>query len=132
MVELDKNLFLIGINEISQLIIYDRSSQTVQGVKNPTGDSTYYAMKVSDHYVWVRTRSYVSLYDVQAKKLHKMFNIPLQYEPQNSFYLDVHSAGEDNIVIHTLEYVSKTHSAVKAIKFARAELEKLVDAYNAK
>ena len=48
MVELNKDLFLIGINEISQLIIYDRSNQTVQGVKNPTGDSTYYAMKVSD------------------------------------------------------------------------------------
>ena len=100
-------------------------------MKNPTGDSTYYAMKVSDHYVWVRTRSYVSVYDVQAKKLYKMFNIPLQYEPQNGFYLEVHSAGEDNIVIHTLEYVSKTHSAVKAIKFTRAELKKLVDAYNA-
>ena len=88
-------------------------------------------MKVSDHCVWVRTRSYVSVYDLKAKKLYKMFNIPLQYEPQNGFYLDVHSAGEDNIVIHTLEYVSKTHSAVKAIKFTRAELQKLVDAYNA-
>ena len=131
MVELDKDLFLIGINEISQLIIYDRSNQTVQGVKNPTGESTYYAMRVSDHYVWVRTRSYLSVYDVQANKLYKMFNIPLQYEPQNGFYLDVHSAGEDNIVIHTLEYVSKTHSAVKAIKFQKAMLQKLVDAYNA-
>ena len=130
MVELDKDLFLIGINEISQMIIYDRSNQTVQGVKNPTGDSTYHAMKVSDHYVWVRTRSYLSVYDVQAKKMHKMFNIPLQYEPQNGFYLDVQNAGEGGIVIHTLEYVSKTHSAVKVIKFRGGELKKLVDAYN--
>jgi hypothetical protein len=56
-------------------------------------------------------------------KCYKMFASPLQFESLGDFQIDVRVDPSDRqITLHTLEFVSKTYSAVKAIKFTERNL----------
>jgi hypothetical protein len=59
-----------------------------------------------------------------------MFATPLQFEALGDFQMDVRVDPSDRqITLHTLEYVSKTYSAVKAIKFTERNLQSLISTY---
>ena len=63
-------------------------------------------------------------------KCYKMFATPLQFEALGDFQMDVRVDPSDRqITLHTLEYVSKTYSAVKAIKFTERNLQSLISTY---
>jgi hypothetical protein len=52
-----------------------------------------------------------------------MFATPLQFDALGDFQMDVRVDPSDRqITLHTLEYVSRTYSAVKAIKFTEKNL----------
>ena len=52
-----------------------------------------------------------------------MFATPLQFDALGDFQMDVRVDSSDcQITLHTLEYVSRTYSAVKAIKFTEKNL----------
>ena len=63
-------------------------------------------------------------------KCYKMFASPLQFESLGDFQIDVRVDPSDRqITLHTLEFVSKTYSAVKAIKFTERNLQCLISVY---
>ena len=63
-------------------------------------------------------------------KCYKMFATPLQFDALSDFQMDVRVDPSDRqITLLTLEYVSKTYSAVKAIKFTERNLQSLISTY---
>ena len=63
-------------------------------------------------------------------KCYKMFATPLQFDSLGDFQMDVRVDPSDRqITLHTLEYVSKTYSAVKALKFTEKNLQSLISTY---
>jgi len=59
-----------------------------------------------------------------------MFATPLQFDALSDFQMDVRVDPSDRqITLLTLEYVSKTYSAVKAIKFTERNLQSLISTY---
>ena len=67
--EFDKDKFVITINGMSQIIIYDRNQQSVFGIKNSVPDSTYYGILVQtttddSNNIWFKNTEFISILDV--------------------------------------------------------------------
>jgi hypothetical protein len=46
LVEYEQDKFAALISEITQIVFYDRKTQKIEGIKNPSGSSKYFGIKV--------------------------------------------------------------------------------------
>jgi hypothetical protein len=74
-----------------------------------------------------------------TKKCFKIIATNNQSDPISDFYLDVAAFVDSSkypaqaaraVALHTIEYLSKTHSAVRSFKFPESSLASLLDAFN--
>ena len=71
-----------------------------------------------------------------TKKCFKIIATNNQSDPISDFYLDVaafdkyHPQAARLVALHTIEYLSKTHSAVRSFKFLESSLVSLLGAFN--
>ena len=74
-----------------------------------------------------------------TKKCFKIITTNNQSEPISDFYLDVAAFNDASkypqqaarvVALHTIEYLSKTHSAVRSFKFPESSLASLLAAFN--
>ena len=87
----------------------------------------------------MRDSQSIAALDLVTKKCFKIITTNNQSEPISDFYLDVAAFYDPSkyppqaarlVALHTIEYLSKTHSAVRSFKFPEASLVSLLGAFN--
>ena len=83
------------ISGIPQIVMYDRMTKKIEGIKNPSGTSKYFGIKVqvglngSATHLWLRDNQSIAALDLVTKKCFKIITTNNQSEPISDFYLDV-------------------------------------------
>ena len=95
LVEYEQDKFAALISEITQIVLYDRKTQKIEGIKNPSGSSKYFGIKVQIDlngfatHIWLKDNTSIAVLDLMTKKCFKIITTTNQSDPISHFYLDV-------------------------------------------